>query len=475
LLADLAQAATSPALPAEVKTAITAILALQIPTDSPITAQVLKAAVVQSGLFLEAHLAQSTSTGQTPPTDLKAALLILQRALAAVPVTALPAGSPVADAQPSRPIAPAIPNAPATPVATPVPAATTLALQPSPVATVAQPAAPEGPVTAQFAEAVATPAGQVADAEPAPVAAPAQNEPPTVSTAVPAGDVPLRAPTTPATPPPISSTSTAAPSPTLAEPVRATITQAAIAQAPALQAPQGQLGPQVAEAVVAGAQQEADLPPLAPPPEEPSPDIRAAILALQRAAASVLGAHPPVALRSAVPPPPLRQSLTSAQAAEPADLPAGDEAAVVQHLSSETDQALARLTLHQLASLPEAAGGPAWIFELPFATPQGAAMAQFAIDHDEEAAAGQSSSQAWRTRFSIDVEPLGPVHVHLRVSHDGDAAVTIWAERQAGVERLRHEGPALAQALSADVVIHPGAPRRSSPLPGPGQFVDQSS
>ena len=129
---------------------------------------------------------------------------------------------------------------------------------------------------------------------------------------------------------------------------------------------------------------------------------------------------------------------------------------------------------HQLASLPDPANGPAWVFELPLATPQGAAMAQFVIDHDEEAATGSSGGPAWRARFSIDVEPLGPVHLHLRVGRDS-SGVTLWAEREGGVERLRGQGAALAQALSAEVAIHPGAPNRSTPTPGPGQFVDQSS
>jgi hypothetical protein len=53
------------------------------------------------------------------------------------------------------------------------------------------------------------------------------------------------------------------------------------------------------------------------------------------------------------------------------------------------------------------------------------------------------------------------------------AAVTVWAEREDGLERLRSLGGELARTLPAEVVFHPGAPRR--PPPESGQFVDQTS
>jgi hypothetical protein len=82
------------------------------------------------------------------------------------------------------------------------------------------------------------------------------------------------------------------------------------------------------------------------------------------------------------------------------------------------------------------------------------------------------TTQAWRVRFSIDIEPLGPVHIHLGMTGDR-AAVTVWAEREDGLERLRSHGAELSRALPAEVIFHPGAPRR--PVPAKGRFVDQSS
>ncbi len=78
LLANLERALQSPALPTQVQTAATQILDAQLTLDPPPTAQDLQQAVAQSGLFLEAQLAQ---TGAPPDGDLKAALLSLAATL----------------------------------------------------------------------------------------------------------------------------------------------------------------------------------------------------------------------------------------------------------------------------------------------------------------------------------------------------------------------------------------------------------
>ncbi len=529
LLADLAQAFSILTLPKEVKAAIAEVLALQTPTDEPVTTQTIKGAVAQSGLFLEAHLAGPTPFGGTTP-DLKAALLVLQNALAAVtpdpgsvepePAPSLPSPRQSVPA-PTR--AQIHTNTPSNIGGSTAPAVSTMLAAPPDAATLSLPQAGPTPPQAQAApallesapaartpgEAVA-PAGSVAERDVAPatsvpettipqaqalhaqvgstnlaesLASPTSGVPPPQGTpgvsanpatpAVPASSVISAVPTVPAIevtgiiPDAVSSVSLTPLAPA----------KAAIVQASALPTtPTGSVQYAVEEATIpqAAVSPQAGPTQLVPRPQEPTADMSAALLILQGAAAAVPTGRPMAPSRSTAPPP-LRQNATIAQAAGPAVLPAGDEATVAQHLAGETGQALARLTLHQLASLPDQTSGPAWIFELPLLTPQGATMAQFVIDHDAEAATGEpGSAQAWRTRFSIDVEPLGPVHVHLRIGQES-SAVTIWAERTGAVERLRSQGTALAQALSAEVAIHPGTPRRSAPMPGPGQFIDQSS
>jgi hypothetical protein len=63
--------------------------------------------------------------------------------------------------------------------------------------------------------------------------------------------------------------------------------------------------------------------------------------------------------------------------------------------------------------------------------------------------------------------------VHVQLGAGGErATVIIWAEREESLERLRDRGDQLAGALPADVIFHPGAPRR--PPPPAGQLMDQS-
>jgi hypothetical protein len=190
-----------------------------------------------------------------------------------------------------------------------------------------------------------------------------------------------------------------------------------------------------------------------------------------------------------VPPPPISGALPTAQPVLPATLVSNSPAESAMHrLLADTDAAIARQTLLQVASLPGQAD-PAtgrvdpvaqrWNFEIPFVTPQGTAMAQFEISRDggggNEVAAAK---QVWRARFSLDVEPAGPVHA--LVSLVGDrTSVRMWAERPATAAQLRAGAAQLSQALSkaeltpGDIVIRDGTPPQSAPAPA-GHFLDRA-
>ncbi|HEY2658323.1 MAG TPA: flagellar hook-length control protein FliK [Caulobacteraceae bacterium] len=93
LLADLTAALQSSALPAAARTTAQQILTLQTPLDGAVTGETLRAAVNQSGLFLEAEIAAAVlKTGQAavsaPATDLKALLLRLPADLTSASQTA---------------------------------------------------------------------------------------------------------------------------------------------------------------------------------------------------------------------------------------------------------------------------------------------------------------------------------------------------------------------------------------------------
>jgi hypothetical protein len=194
-------------------------------------------------------------------------------------------------------------------------------------------------------------------------------------------------------------------------------------------------------------------------------------------------------VRTNVPPPPFRGSLPSAQAiAAPSIALNAPLATAAHHLLENTDAAIARQTLLQVASLPDSAGAgdtrldpsvPRWSFEIPFATPQGTAMAQFEISRDGGGNEADTPQRAWRARFSLDVEPAGPVHALISLSGDR-TSVRMWAERPATAAQLRSRAAELSQALSqaelqpGDIVIRDGTPPQARPARA-GHFLDRAS
>lgn len=211
-------------------------------------------------------------------------------------------------------------------------------------------------------------------------------------------------------------------------------------------------------------------------PREARPlDLKAALLTLRDALAAAGALPGPQALKPRIASPPVRDGAVVGQPpAEPTLSAEAEPKVIVEALRGQTEQAIARQTLHQLASLPDGRNPVGWMFELPFATPQGAALAQFAVEPDEHGAASgaEASGGGWRARFSIATAPLGPVHVHLRMI-SGIASATVWAEHQETFLALRSQGADLAGALGGEVVFHPGAPH--PPTLPPGRLVDQTS
>jgi Flagellar hook-length control protein FliK len=196
-----------------------------------------------------------------------------------------------------------------------------------------------------------------------------------------------------------------------------------------------------------------------------------------------------VTVHTNTPPPPFRGALPVAQpVASPSIAPHAPLATTAHHLLDDTDAAIARQTLLQVASLPDRVDvsgakvdttAPRWNFEIPFVTAQGTAMAQFEISRD---GGGEREAEAakriWRARFSLDVEPAGPIHA--LVSLVGEkTSVRMWAERPATAAQLRAGASQLSQALSraelnpGDIVIRAGAPPQGAPARA-GHFLDRA-
>jgi hypothetical protein len=210
--------------------------------------------------------------------------------------------------------------------------------------------------------------------------------------------------------------------------------------------------------------------------------------ALLSAAALKDPRHDDVTLHTSTPPPfrgaqPSAQPVAASSIASNAPL-----AATAHHLLADTDAAIARQTLLQVASLPDRIdtgstrldpAAPRWNFEIPFATPQGTAMAQFEISRDGGSGTeAEAAKRVWRARFSLDVEPAGPVHALVTLSGER-TSVRMWAERPATAVQLRAGAAQLSQALSkaelkpGDIVIRDGTPPASAPAPA-GHFLDRA-
>jgi Flagellar hook-length control protein FliK len=467
LFANLAVAATSDSLPQLVQQAAAGVLAQRTSLDPGLTGADIKEAFQGSGLFLEASLAQGSVSSSTP--DLKAALIVLRQVLTSAiddtPVTATTTSSTsTATLVPSDGQAT---TAAATPATTaPVTAASPTIVLEQGADTLLQ-AMPDG---SQIAASVVITASDAPDAA-SPSLAPLLTSEAFVSAASRQGVAPEVAQS-------VLEFSTAA-SPFASAPAPTDAAARAAASSAALNLLQ--------EAVQAG--------PLASPLAAANASRlgfdTSLMLSLLPVAAGirVQPAEDGEFIRTNVPPPPISGALPAAQPVAPATLVSSAPLeTAMHHLLADTDGAIARQTLLQVASLPDQVDpstgridptAQRWNFEIPFLTPQGTAMAQFQISRDGAGSDPESAAtKTWRARFTLDVEPAGPVHA--LVSLNGDkTSVRMWAERPATANQLRAGVTLLSQALSraelqpGDIVVRDGVPPQPA-APKAGHFLDRA-
>ncbi|WP_213741974.1 flagellar hook-length control protein FliK [Bradyrhizobium sp. dw_411] len=473
LFANLGVAAGLTGLPPQVQQAMAQVLAQQTSLDPSLTGDDIKQAFQSSGLFLEASLASGSVASSGAVPDLKAALIVLRQVLTtsigSAPVTA------------------------GTSVATTTGLLSTTASAASQSATAAEIVMPEG-VTPTIAEATATAqAGTIAGA-----IAIEQGAEPSVAVSQPVTII--AGPETPMTASPSiapSLTSGAAASTASSQTAALEVASDILDLSAASQVISSAATPAdaAARAAVSGAalnllQEAVQGSPLAAGNLSKFAFDNSQTLALLPAVmgARTLGVDDAEFARSNLPPPPLNGALPAAQPVLPATLISKAPVdATLQHLLSDTDGAIARQTLLQVASLPgqpDAATGrvdpttPRWNFEIPFATPQGTAMAQFDISRDGGGREPGAAKPVWRARFSLDVEPAGPVHAMISLSGD-KTSVRMWAERPATAMQLRAGVSQLSQALSraelqpGDIVVRDGAPVQPVSAPT-GHFLDRA-
>ena len=418
LFANLGVVAQSSGIPAKLQQAVMQVLGQRTSLDPALSGNDVKNAVQKSGIFFEASLAAQLVSPASGVPDLKAALIVLRQTL----VSTL--GSTGAAAS-----------------SAPIIAASTAAPQPALPGLITASAAE--PATPPAAAATPTFAGSLANA------------------------------LIPSLVPPLA--------PEMELPARALIADDALevgstAKVVLTANPVNALPRAVASDMALNLLEKT----LQPLPEiigEPSPAA-----ALQNASTERVTFH------SNTPPPPFRGALTSAQPIAESSIASNAPLATsAHHLLGDTDAAIARQTLLQVASLPDrvdlsgARVDPVtarWNFEIPFATPQGTAMAQFDISREGGRSEVEGATKVWRARFSLDVEPAGPVHALISLSNER-TSVQMWAERPATAAQLRAGVAQLSEALGkaelqpGDIVIREGAPPQQRPARA-GHFLDRA-
>jgi hypothetical protein len=480
LFANLDVATGLAGLPPQVQRAVAQVLAQRTSLDQNLTGGDIKQAFQTSGLFLEASLAVGSALPSNAPPDLKAALIVLRQVLTTSLAGATAAATTVAPGTPAA--VPGVTQAPVLPGATLAEAVAQqgTVLAGTTTATLAQPGTI--PAATIPAAVVLAQAGQLSpQLSLQPVTIVARPETPvSVSPAI----VPPLAPQTAA---PTASPQNAIP--VLAQEI---LDLAAANQIfPPAATPADAAARAAASSVALNLLQETiQASPLAAGNPSKLVFENGQFLSLIPAAT---GARTPAIddaefARTNLPPPPVNGALPAAQPVVPATLAShAPVETALQHLLANTDGAIARQTLLQVASLPgqtdtSAArldpSAPRWNFEIPFITPQGTAMAQFEISRDGGGREVDAAKRVWRARFSLDVEPAGPIHALVSLSGER-TSVRMWAERPATASQLRAGVSQLSQALSraellpGDIVVREGAPVQPASAPA-GHFLDRA-
>jgi hypothetical protein len=208
-------------------------------------------------------------------------------------------------------------------------------------------------------------------------------------------------------------------------------------------------------------------------------DVKTSLLQLRAGLLAMLGGEGeivPVAPVTRRPPPPVRDAAPRghrSEATPPSETASPRETA--RTLLGQTDSALSRLKLMQLASQPAEtrAGtqpGLDLTIEVPMMLGHELAMAQLNVQRDGRKK-GNAAERGWRLRFAVNFSVVGEVGAE--VSLNGAAtSVVLWAAEDATAQALEAMLPELAPALAArglevgSVRLRRGVPRPPEPVSG---------
>ena len=206
-------------------------------------------------------------------------------------------------------------------------------------------------------------------------------------------------------------------------------------------------------------------------------DLKAILLVLRRSLGDWLGSGTKPGILSGKQPS-LPQPGSAPRAPPPQNaVPMADDQPITdigKHLLSQTDAALSRLRLHQMASLPErmdtAPGAKQNIhLEVPITLGQQAGVLSLVITRDEEGNTPDKQKDSWRVQFAINASVIGEVGAEVGLLA-GRTNVVLSAEAPETVTALNDALGELTEALEA-VGLTPGILRVRSQGATPPQSI----
>ncbi|WP_299729387.1 flagellar hook-length control protein FliK [Devosia sp.] len=208
-------------------------------------------------------------------------------------------------------------------------------------------------------------------------------------------------------------------------------------------------------------------------------DLKTALLTLRSTLVTWLGQTAAPVVPPGPLPPPVRGALPRARSANtgPIDIPE-TPIEVGKVMLGRAEGSLARLRLHQHASLPETgtAGAPAdWSTDIPVLIGTYQTVMQLQIHRDATGPEQSVAERGWQIHFAMDLPKLGEVGAQVGL-RGGVTSVRLWATNGLTAARLEEALPELSQSLAA-AGLRPGiiVVRADEPVPAPtatGHFVD---
>lgn len=120
--------------------------------------------------------------------------------------------------------------------------------------------------------------------------------------------------------------------------------------------------------------------------------------------------------------------------------------ALIGKLHAQTQGALARIQMHQLAALNADPGLPFWSLDLPIFDSQGAETIGITIEPDANRE-GAQTSPACTVTIAMEPAGLGPLWARLNLHSNHEIGILFYAERETSLAKIDAGLPALHQQL----------------------------